>query len=83
MAMSETKTVGSMTDRQRRELVARLGGEPVDEALRATFAVRELAYAGAADGRRRAPVLKRPGRRRRSPGPRVAISTTWPSGSRM
>jgi hypothetical protein len=46
MAMSETKTVGSMTDRQRRELVARLGGEPVDEALRGTFGLRELAYAG-------------------------------------
>jgi hypothetical protein len=42
MAMSETKTVGSMTDRQRRELVARLGGEPIDEPLR--FGVRELAY---------------------------------------
>ena len=40
--MLETKTVGSMTDRQRRELVARLGGEPIDEPLR--FGVRELAY---------------------------------------
>lgn len=46
MAMSETKTVGSMTDRQRRELVARLGGEPVDEAHRGAFGGRELAYAG-------------------------------------
>jgi hypothetical protein len=46
MAMSETKTVGSMTDRQRRELVARLGGEPVDEMQRGTFGLRELAYAG-------------------------------------
>jgi hypothetical protein len=44
MGMSETKTVVSMTDRQRRELAARLGGEPVDESLRAPFG-RELAYA--------------------------------------
>lgn len=46
MAMSETKTVGSMTERQQRELVARLGGEPVDEATRGGFGLRELAYAG-------------------------------------
>jgi hypothetical protein len=30
--MSETKTIGSMTDRQRRALAARLGGD-VDESL--------------------------------------------------
>lgn len=46
MAMSETKAVGSMTERQRRELVARLGGEPVDETQRDAFGVRELVYAG-------------------------------------
>jgi hypothetical protein len=45
MGMSETKTVVSMTERQRRELAARLGGEPIDEGLRAPFA-SELAYAG-------------------------------------
>src|ERR671924_393719 len=35
--MSETKTIGSMTDRQRRALAALLGGEPA-------FAVRELSW---------------------------------------
>jgi hypothetical protein len=35
--MSETKTVGSMTDRQRRALAAVLGGEPA-------LAVRELSW---------------------------------------
>jgi hypothetical protein len=35
--MSETKTVGSMTDRQRRALAAVLGGEPA-------YAVRELSW---------------------------------------
>jgi hypothetical protein len=37
ISMSETKTVGSMTDRQRRALAAVLGGEPA-------FAVRELSW---------------------------------------
>jgi hypothetical protein len=35
--MSETKTVGSMTDRQRRALAAMLGGEPA-------YAVPELSW---------------------------------------
>jgi hypothetical protein len=35
--MSETKTVGSMTDRQRRALAALLNGEPA-------FSVRELSW---------------------------------------
>jgi hypothetical protein len=35
--MSETKTIGSMTDRQRRALAALLGGEPA-------FAVAELSW---------------------------------------
>ena len=30
--MSETKTIGSMTDRQRRELASRLAGDPVYSA---------------------------------------------------
>jgi hypothetical protein len=42
--MSETKTVGSMTDRQRRALAARLGGETSAEID--PFAVTGLAWAG-------------------------------------
>ena len=42
--MSETKTIGSMTDRQRRELAARLGGETTADVD--TFAVTRLAWAG-------------------------------------
>jgi len=37
ISMSETKTVGSMTDRQRRALAAMLGGEPA-------YAVPELSW---------------------------------------
>jgi hypothetical protein len=32
LPMSETKSIGTMTDRQRRELAALLGGEPADGA---------------------------------------------------
>jgi hypothetical protein len=42
--MSETKTIGSMTDRQRRALAARLSGEPADAVLD-PFAVAGLAWA--------------------------------------
>jgi hypothetical protein len=42
--MNETKTIGSMTDRQRRALAARLGGESTAEVD--PFAVRGLAWAG-------------------------------------
>ena len=42
--MSETKTIGSMTDRQRRELAGRLGGESTADAD--PFAVTRLAWAG-------------------------------------
>ena len=42
--MNETKTIGSMTDRQRRELAARLGGEASADAD--PFAFTELAWAG-------------------------------------
>ena len=63
--MSETKTIGSMTDRQRRAL-ARAGG--VGTGFDAAFAV---SAATGTLGRR----LYAADRRRRSPGPRVAIST--------
>jgi hypothetical protein len=43
--MSETKTVGSMTDRQRNALAARLGGETSDSLLD-PFAVGSLSWAG-------------------------------------
>ncbi len=76
--MSETKTVGSMTDRQRRALAATPGGGPGVRGRRAL-----LDDARPEDFRRRrrgryaaAPPV--PGK----PGPRVAISTMWPSGSR-
>ena len=42
--MNETKTVGSMTDRQRRELAARLGGETTADVD--PFAVTRMAWAG-------------------------------------
>ena len=42
--MSETKTIGSMTDRQRRELAARLGGEGTADVD--PFALTRLAWAG-------------------------------------
>ena len=45
--MTETKTVGSMTDRQRRALAARLTGEPVlDPFVEAAATVPVLSYAG-------------------------------------
>ena len=61
--MSETKTVGSMTQRQRRALSARLSGS----SRRGPPAVRPSYADGPPAG---------------NPGPRVAISTMWPSGSR-
>jgi len=42
--MNETKTIGSMTDRQRRELAARLGGEATADSD--PFGFTELAWAG-------------------------------------
>lgn len=45
--MSETKTIGSMTDRQRGTLAAKLSGQVVDDPFEARFAgVGELAWAG-------------------------------------
>jgi hypothetical protein len=43
--MSEAKTIGTMTDRQRRELAARLQGD-ADLAPREPRFARELAWAG-------------------------------------
>ena len=43
--MSETKTIGSMTERQRRALAARLGGETPD-SLHDPFAVGSLSWVG-------------------------------------
>jgi hypothetical protein len=43
VSMNETKTIGSMTDRQRRELAARLCGEPTEVD---PFATPRLAWAG-------------------------------------
>jgi hypothetical protein len=42
--MSETKTIGSMTERQRNALAARLSGESA-ESLRDPFAVASLSWA--------------------------------------
>jgi hypothetical protein len=43
VSMNETKTIGSMTQRQRRELAARLCGEPTEVD---PFAAPRLAWAG-------------------------------------
>jgi hypothetical protein len=43
VSMSETKTIGSMTERQRRELAGRLCGEPTEVD---PFAAPRLAWAG-------------------------------------
>ena len=43
--MSETKTIGSMTDRQRNCLAARLGGESAEPALYDPFALASRASA--------------------------------------
>lgn len=44
--MSETKTVGSMTDRQRRALAGRLNGDASDAVGMDHFAVSGLSWAG-------------------------------------
>ena len=43
--MSETKTVGSMTERQRRALSARLRGDLAEAAALDTFSVRSTSWA--------------------------------------
>jgi hypothetical protein len=45
VSMNETKTIGSMTDRQRRELAARLCGEPAEAD---PFGTPQLAWAARA-----------------------------------
>ena len=78
LPMSETKTVGTMTDRQRRALAGMLGGDPV-------YAVAEASWGREPDPacrRRRSGRYVAPPPAPGKPGPRVAISTMWPSGSR-
>jgi hypothetical protein len=67
--MSETKTVGSMTERQRRALAARLRGDIADASVD-PFALNDWA-ARNCRGRDRHPRGPAP-----KPGPRVASSTT-------
>jgi len=43
--MSETKTVGSMTERQRRALAARLGGDAAEPAALDSFAMAGVSWA--------------------------------------
>ena len=43
--MNETKTIGSMTDRQRRTLAARLSGEPVSDPFADRVPVGAIAWA--------------------------------------
>jgi hypothetical protein len=45
--MSETKTIGSMTDRQRRALAARLRGDIKEAVLDDGFSVSALPWASA------------------------------------
>ena len=44
--MTETKTIGSMTDRQRRALAVRLGGDASEEPASDGFAMTGLSLAG-------------------------------------
>ena len=86
--MSETKTVGSMTDRQRRALAARLSGDVAEAAATDSFAMAGMGWAAQLAARTgRGPPAVRPsyadGPPAGKPGPLVAISTMWPSGSRM
>jgi hypothetical protein len=46
ISMTETKTVGSMTDRQRRALAARLDGDGSDSGAMDSFAMSGLSWAG-------------------------------------
>ena len=85
--MSETKTVGSMTDRQRRALAARLRGDVA--AAAAIGLVRDggrrlgRAVAARTAGTAGGPPSYADGPPAGKPGPLVAISTMCPSGSRM
>jgi hypothetical protein len=44
--MSETKTIGSMTDRQRNALAAMLGGDPADSQPSDSLAISGLSWPG-------------------------------------
>jgi hypothetical protein len=44
--MSETKTIGSMTDRQRHALAALLGGDPAGAQAHGGLAISGLSWAG-------------------------------------
>ena len=44
--MSETKTIGSMTKRQRHELAAMLGGDPAGTQTHEGLAIRGLSWVG-------------------------------------
>ena len=44
--MSETKTIGSMTDRQRHALAAMLGGDPVSARVQDGLAIGGLSWMG-------------------------------------
>ena len=84
--MSETKTVGSMTERQRRALVRAAARRPGRGGRRSTRS-RWPASAGRCRAEPGRPPAVRPvyadGPPAVKPGPLVAISTMWPSGSRM
>ena len=75
--ISETKTIGSLTERQRRALAAQLARTRAIE--RDCPPVATTVARGSSPSDERAP---RAGRGRQKPGPRVAISTMCPSGSR-
>ena len=78
----ETKRLDSLTERQRGELVSRLGAPvPTGSPLRRPEATTQVPprESRCARRRRRQPAAGAgPGK----PGPCVAISTMWPSGSR-
>ena len=86
--MSETKTVGSMTERQRRALSARLRGDLAEAAALDTFSLAApaghcRAKGKGSQGTAGGPPVQADGPPAVKPGPLVAISTMWPSGSRM
>ena len=81
--MTETKTIGSMTDRQRRALAGRLSGETTGRRPTRSPSAARLGGTGLArHAGAPAPASYVAGAPAPKPGPRVAISTMWPSGSR-
>src|SRR5258708_6541865 len=75
--MLETKTVGSMAERHPNALAGQLSGEPAAARFGGLPFVGTWARSGAGESPRWGG-----GPRARKPGPPVASSTTWPSGSR-